>query len=246
MLIKPILPILKNKKDYTGMSYIGTVEDNNDPEKLGRVRVRISIYGDLAPEDLPWASPLLGSHGNSSSAGGFNIPSIGNQVRVTFPSKDMTAPYYSGAELNSLNKVTLFDDNYPNAYGYKDENGNFIKIDKKVGTTHLQHESSTNMHVTSDGSIVVAIRGGLKLTLSSYRTFELVWGGGKIQGLTDGSISVNSESEIDISAMKTVINSPVEINNSLSVKNGANGVLVGINGAITFTDGIITGFEGFM
>lgn len=46
--------------------FIGIVEDNNDPEQLGRVRVRIfglhsPYYEHIAVEDLPWASVLMPS-----------------------------------------------------------------------------------------------------------------------------------------------------------------------------------------
>jgi hypothetical protein len=44
--------------------WMGVVEDRNDPEALGRCRVRIAGYNspdkDVLPtEDLPWAIPLL-------------------------------------------------------------------------------------------------------------------------------------------------------------------------------------------
>ena len=44
--------------------FIGVVEDRNDPQKLGRVRVRCLGYHtenkvDLPTTDLPWASPVL-------------------------------------------------------------------------------------------------------------------------------------------------------------------------------------------
>ena len=97
----------KNKKIPETMSYLGMVEDNNDPNMLGRIKVRIAPYTDFNTEDLPWACPLLGSCGNSSSNCGLNIPEVGSQVRVVFPSQDFTAPYYMGAELNELNKTTF-------------------------------------------------------------------------------------------------------------------------------------------
>jgi len=62
--------------------FIGVVEDNNDPEQLGRVRVRIfgihSPYlADIAVEDLPWATVLVsategGISGTGRSANGIN------------------------------------------------------------------------------------------------------------------------------------------------------------------------------
>lgn len=246
MLVKPLLPLLSNKKDYTGMSYLGTVEDNNDPEKLGRIKIRVAPYSDLPTEDLPWSSPLLGSHGNSSFSGGFNIPEVGSQVRVTFPSKDMTAPYYSGAELTQQNRVTLFDENYPNAYGYKDSNGNFIKVDKTAGTTQWQHESTTNVKTDADGSITVFIRGGTTLNLTSNRTFNLDTGPIEIQGLADGTLNIMTESEMYMQALRTRINcEQVEISGSLSVGTGADAILWCLNGVAFFSKGILTKFVGF-
>ena len=145
MLVKPFTPLLKEQANPTTMSYIGDVIDNKDPKKLGRLKVRISAYADLRDEALPWASPILGSHGNSQDYGGLNVPEIGSQVRVTFPSKDFTAPYYSGAELNERTRTTFFDDDYPNTYGYKDSVGNFVRINKERGTAQVQHYSTTNL-----------------------------------------------------------------------------------------------------
>lgn len=44
--------------------FVGVVEDNDDPEQLGRVRVRIfgihsPYYKDIEIEDLPWAAVLM-------------------------------------------------------------------------------------------------------------------------------------------------------------------------------------------
>jgi hypothetical protein len=62
--------------------FIGVVEDNDDPEQLGRVRVRCfgvhSPYlDDIAIEDLPWATVLVpategGISGTGRSANGIN------------------------------------------------------------------------------------------------------------------------------------------------------------------------------
>ena len=171
MLIKPFTPLLKEQTDPTTMSYIGNVVDNNDPKKLGRVKVQISPYADLSVEAIPWASPFLASHGNSQDYGGINIPEIGSQVRVTFPSKDFTAPYYSGAELNETTRTTFFDDDYPHTYGYKDSVGNFVKINKERGTAQIQHSSTTNMQVSPDVSIKVGLACGAYFIFDNENKF---------------------------------------------------------------------------
>ena len=61
-------------------TYIGTVEDNNDPKKLGRVRVRVmDIFDNIPVEDITWASPWKDLNGN-----GVNIPEKGKVVTVIF------------------------------------------------------------------------------------------------------------------------------------------------------------------
>ena len=45
--------------------FIGTVEDNADPKKMGRCKVRVhTIYDNIPTEDIPWASPFKDLNGN--------------------------------------------------------------------------------------------------------------------------------------------------------------------------------------
>lgn len=87
--------------------YRGLVEDNADPEKRGRCRVR--VYGlhtelltkndegteGIPTEELPWAEPILGTSG-SSGAGAFTVPATGTYVLVFFEAGNPMAPRYMG------------------------------------------------------------------------------------------------------------------------------------------------------
>jgi len=54
-------------------TYIGVVEDNEDPKKLGRVRARVlDLFDDMPIDDIPWASPWKDLNGNE-----FNVPEKG-------------------------------------------------------------------------------------------------------------------------------------------------------------------------
>ena len=238
MLIKPFANLFKDQTDPTTMSYLGFVEDNNDPEKLGRVKVRVAPYADLKREDLPWASPKLASCGNTSSAGGLNVPEIGSQVRVTFPSRDFTAPYYSGAELNEVNKTTFFDDDYPNIYGYKDSIGNFVRVNKARGTVQFQHSSSANLQVAPSGSMKITLPGGAYFLLDDSQNFELNIGALGVSGSADGSLTVDALNEVNIKALQTNIESSVTVDD-LVVKTGASGTFLALGGLVTVKDGII-------
>ena len=57
--------------------FVGVVEDRNDPEKIGRVKVRCVGYHtentqDIPTEDLPWASVMMPVTAGGNSGIGFS------------------------------------------------------------------------------------------------------------------------------------------------------------------------------
>lgn len=78
--------------------YRGIVEDNRDPENLGRCKIRVpSVHGELTyPIDiLPWARPLTLYH-VSKGKGSVNLPDIGDIVWILFEGSDREFPVYFG------------------------------------------------------------------------------------------------------------------------------------------------------
>lgn len=85
--------------------YRGVIEDNNDPEKLGRCRVR--VFGIHSPnktqkgmdgiptEDLPWAEPVMGLfEGSVSGFGSWIIPLQGSHVFLFFEGGNPLQPRF--------------------------------------------------------------------------------------------------------------------------------------------------------
>jgi len=75
---------------YPGL-YVGEVVDHDDPEGLGRVRVRIP--GLIEPASA-WAFPLGTVGGGSDRRGFFAVPETGAEVGVLFRQGDVDHPYY--------------------------------------------------------------------------------------------------------------------------------------------------------
>jgi len=84
----------------SGKTYLAVVEDNNDENRDGRVRVRVfNIHGDDIPVDqLPFASPWKDLNGNGS-----NVPEKGKIVMVVFESGKKDSPEYIAAQHYNIN-----------------------------------------------------------------------------------------------------------------------------------------------
>jgi len=96
--------------------YLGLVEKNNDPEGLGRLKVRVpTVYGILGgtvgaiPVDLlPWALPMGLPAGGSNTSGGFSmLPDIGDQVAVQFLDGEPEKPTWQWLMQNRNQAQTL-------------------------------------------------------------------------------------------------------------------------------------------
>jgi len=130
-------------------TYIGVVEDNVDPKKQGRLKIRVlDVYDDLKVEDIPFASPWKDLNGNE-----FNVPEKGKVLLVVFDQGDEYKPEFISAEhyninlerkLNSLDganytsmKSLIFD--HKTQIYVNDQEG--LKIDYKYNNVNIQENS---------------------------------------------------------------------------------------------------------
>lgn len=94
-----------------GVEFIGIVEDNVDPDKKQRIKVRIPyLHGtkDLIPtEALPWSQPYRDNSGIS-----YSVPEINKIVNITFPTGNPYYPVYKNAQhlnVNLQKKIEEYD-----------------------------------------------------------------------------------------------------------------------------------------
>jgi len=148
-------------KDFNNKKYLGVVEDNNDPERKNRCRIRVfNVFSGLETEDLPWALPRKDLSGKTS-----NLPQIGKVVSVEFENGDIYVPIYKYSEhynQNLENKLTsLSDDDYTsfNSLLFDDKtqiyanNSEGLKIDHKYNNVNIE-EDSINLNLKDNfGSV---------------------------------------------------------------------------------------------
>ncbi len=128
--------------------YRGVVEDNNDPQKAGRVRVRVfGIHTEkilktetegIPVDELPWAEPCLPIvEGSISGFGMWSVPVQGSHVMVFFDDGNILSPLYFASlpgipeRKNPLKKtIVTQEEPLPNSVGFQDPNGVYPRKDK--------------------------------------------------------------------------------------------------------------------
>jgi len=119
----------------------GVVEDNKDPDKIGRVRVRIfgihtknnenstKDFNFIKTEDLPWAEVMGGNQ--FGLIGGVGISSIlkqGTWVWVILDHNNPNKPIVLGTVIGKNTEAPK--DKYNNGIGFYDPDGDFPKEDR--------------------------------------------------------------------------------------------------------------------
>lgn len=181
--------INQREQDYIDKSYLGIVEDANDPRKEGRARVRVfGIHDDLEISDIPWAYPIQKStfFGQDGQAGSVSIPKKGSAVVVKFNGGNLYSPeFYSIQELaddvkEELKKnneylgthIILFDGDEELKIWFTIGKG--LTIQLKGSRINLgQDKAITIEHADSQSSI--ELRGG-EINISSNSTINLTSG----------------------------------------------------------------------
>jgi len=139
-------PLSDTKPDTEKMMgfFRGVVEDNNDPEKAGRVRVRIfgihtsqlrkTVDEGIPVDELPWAEPCLPIvEGSISGFGIWGIPLQGSHVMLFFESNNLAQPrYFASMPGIPESKFSLEADSDERedqlqAVGYDSSSGDFSK-----------------------------------------------------------------------------------------------------------------------
>lgn len=111
--------------------YTGVVTDRDDPEGLGRVRIRIP---GLVEEGTGWAFPLT-MGGGTAQRGAVFTPPLGSEVGVMFKMGDVDQPYFVGGNLGRGEQLTGTD-GYPDCHAIETENW-VVVFDDRPGSKSL-------------------------------------------------------------------------------------------------------------
>lgn len=141
--------------------YEAIVVDENDPDRYGQLRARVTgLMDGIKDEELPWARPRW-KHpfgqmakrtrgiGKTSFFGG--VPRRGNKVNLYFPTGDPSVCYWSSdAPIDALSKDDVYDTNYPNRMGFRFPNGLQVVADTQTNELFFINPGDYNLVIFGD------------------------------------------------------------------------------------------------
>lgn len=143
-------------------NYYGKVIDNNDPQKRGRIKVRVrGVYDTLDEEFIPWALPRYVSMNQH------DLPPVGAEVSVSFLSDDIHLPtWYSGGAYT--NQLDLGSDYVSGAillhkdlslYGSKGTVSVYFSETDGIYLTHKNGGTEAKIRISTDGEVELHGKG---------------------------------------------------------------------------------------
>jgi phage protein D len=194
----------KGKRGWGNSVVLGTVTNNNDPEKLGRVRVSYPALGQDA--ESSWARVAGPNAGQAR--GLLMVPQVGDEVVVGFEHDDVHQPYVLGSLWNGTAKpgddLAILDGSFSlqsdKQIQMHAKDVIVIKSDKDLtietqGKVEQKSQSDMSLKpsgsMTIDGSQTVTIKGGTSISIEGTTQLEIKCGTAKISMDAMGMLSIS-------------------------------------------------------
>lgn len=153
-----MLKTKKSKLDNYSGNYRGKVLDNDDPSKLGRIKVNVhGVFDGIDSSDLPWAVPAMPLFvGSGSDKGSFCVPDVDTYVWCFFESNDLYQPvYFASAPTGVHGLPSERTTNYPNRRVLKTGAGIVVYIDDVGEEIKVSLPSGSSITMDSSGGITL-------------------------------------------------------------------------------------------
>lgn len=183
------------------------VTNNDDPDKLGRVKLKFPWLADEYESD--WAR--LASLGAGPDSGVMFLPQVNDEVLVAFEHGDIRRPYVIGGLWNGVDKPRLGDGLFDNGgvkrRGIVSRRGHRVVLFDADGDSGIAllssddtlkialKETATEIHVKSDGTILIegtrdiTVKGSANVSVEASGTLTLKGQGG---------VTINSGGVVDV------------------------------------------------
>jgi uncharacterized protein involved in type VI secretion and phage assembly len=164
---------------------LGLVSNVDDPENLGRIKVKMPAFGENYETD--WAPVVVPMAGKE--AGFFFIPNVGDEVVVMFKGGDLNYPYVIGS---------VWAKNKKPPRGSQDAKDNILVINSRKGHI-LVFDDEKGINVLSRwGHHLLLMEDGISVSDEKGKNFLKISAKG-------GSISLHAASKLELKASEISI-----------------------------------------
>jgi len=183
------------------------VTNNDDPEKLGRVKLKFPWLGDDV--ESYWARPT--QLGAGPNAGAVFLPEVNDEVLVAFEHGDVRFPFVIGGLWNKVDKPPLgdglFDQGKVKRDGFVSRKGHkfvFFEDSSKSGIALITsdgkvkvslNESNSEVHIECQGKVLIKAQGDMNLESSGALTLK-----------GDNGVKLNSSATVEIKGQQVKLN----------------------------------------
>jgi len=227
---------------------IGIVTDNNDPEKLGRVKIN---YPWMSPDNVTdWTR--IATFMSGAERGSYFVPEIDDEVLVAFEHGDINRPFVIGSlwskedkppdtnqeEKNNIKKFTsraghelIFDDtDSSEKFEIHTKSGHQILLDDKAGSEKITIKDKTGDNYIEIDSVNNSIQIESKLDLIIKATNITIDASANLTIKSGASTKIEAGAGMSIKS-----NAPMSVKSdtTMSVESGAimelKGAIININ-----------------
>ncbi len=178
-------------------SQVAVVKENNDPDKLGRIRVQFKWQ--TGEEMTPWIRQST-NHA-SGDRGIYFVPEIGDEVYTDFEQGNPDRPYMTGAKYHSNTRPEFFD-----------PDNNFKSIKTRSGHTILLNDESGAETITikdKNGNQILIDTEGNNMTITALETMTL----------NAKNVTINADEDLKLNAGR---NMGTSVTDNLTTSVGQN------------------------
>jgi len=182
-----------HEDDLLATTWLGEVMDVADPQKMGRIKVKVfGKLDDIPVGDMPWAYPGNNHTGGSKTGGGFySVPKVGSLVSIKFDCGNLQHPEYFFLQNISDELRDEIKGSYTNAHSllYDTITEGFVKVYFTEQKGLMLDYKTSIINILPDKSIV--------LENASKK--------GRIEMLDDGTLNVTHTNDINITGNNNLV-----------------------------------------
>lgn len=200
---------------------VGKVTNNKDPEKLGRVKVKLPLHEEQGETDWIRIATLMGGN----SMGTLFIPEVDDEVLVAFHLGQLRHPFVIGMLWNDKHKPPAPDpDDKNNLRKIVSKSGHAIEFHDKSGEESIMIKTKKGQFIEladKDDHIKISEQGkGTSIEIKGGGSAQITIASGSNKIVIDnkGSITINSQQKVEIKSAQV----NVEASATMTLKAGAS------------------------